>query len=383
MGIISEIKKLFKNRIDASDIEQQSLISLVSEKKLKLGKVIDVPKNFVAVLVAKGKVADCFVEGTYRLETSNMPILSRVLKLSKPDKKGNMPTHFKAEIYYINLNEISNQDFCSEQGVRIKDKLYKSFDVKLFGTFSYQIFNAVDFVEALLTQYGVLRDVIAKQEIGYWVGRLADRKVQKNKPSAELLFERATVCFDGLIDYVNKELFDCGVKLSNIDVTETRFPKRIYKSVSLSYKEMQNQHNNDGTAEVNPVQRAMEVDFQNNSNKVYHQQAMEIESQMNQKTYVLSNQTEQQIEQQDEVYNSNNIDDVAQNADIVTDVQVQNLPEKEKSEDDGNVNDKISNDDDLLNDEVITKTLQYVKCPKCGSLNSKNSKHCFSCKTKL
>lgn len=237
MSIWSKIKSWFNKKIDASGVPQNNLITLVSSKPQKFGKQLEVPDGYVAIMTYKGKVADAFVEGCYRLEIGAMPILSRISKLQKPDKKGNLPTKFCADIYFVSTRVFENRNFASNYGVKIKNKQYKTFWAKLYGQFSFQVVNVVSFMEAMLTQYGVVNNGVALDELGFWVGNLVDKKVQKNKPDAQMLFERASVCFQGLVDYVNEQLFDCGVKLSCINILQTKFPKRIYKLAKLDFAE--------------------------------------------------------------------------------------------------------------------------------------------------
>lgn len=238
MGFIDKFKNIFSKRIDTSNTSQDKVLSLVLHKSIKYGKMLEVQPGQVAVFVAKGKVADVFNEGNYRLELGYLPILSRILKLAKPNKKGKVPNKFYAELYVINLKEFKDLTFTSYDVVNVKDKKYKNVNVKLQGEFNFEIFSPIEFLEALMTQFGLLKDSIAKTEISNWVAELAVKKVQKNKPSIEQLYTRDTVCFEGLAEYVNKEIFDCGVKVTSIEVTNTIFPKKIFQSVQLDYTEL-------------------------------------------------------------------------------------------------------------------------------------------------
>lgn len=344
MGLISKIKKIFSNKIDTTDIPDNKLISLVCNQYIKFGKVLDVKQGTVAVFVAKGKVADAFSEGSYRLELNNLPVLNRLLKLSKQSKKA-VPNKFKAELYLINLKQFKQQNFASFDNIVVKDKRFKKFNVKIKGKFDFEVFSPVDFIEALLTQYGLIKDKIARCEISCWVAELAVKKIQKNKPNTEPLYERATECFEGVIDYVNKELFDCGIKVSSIDITETIFPKKIYKNVSLSYAEYNHK------PKEQPVD---EIDY-----TIYTQN--------------ISNQT---AEQQDDKTTKS----VIQQAEVVYQQNISN-------QDNDNVeylnNKNTTQENNVLPEPEIVNTIGYKQCLNCGAYNSVKSEHCFNCKSKI
>lgn len=358
MKFFDKIKNLFKRDIDGSGIGENDLVYIAKNNaKVKFGQKLDVGKNCVAMLVAKNKVADVFTEGSYRLDTNNMPLLSRILKLTKPNKKGELPNSFKIDIYYINLKQFEHLSFSSLDYVVAKGKNYKNVKVGLSGDFDFCVFNAVDFMEAMFTQYGLVTDKMAKYEISQLVGTLAVRKVQKNKPNIEDLYGRASNCFEGLADYVSKELFDCGIRVSRIEVTETKFPKKIYKNVSLDYDEVKQPTNPDFQSEI-----PMQVEASRNE-------------QIEKEIHALLKESKKQIapEADDTGVTNSNVTE-ANNFDAT------NLNQTEQKVDvtnNGQLNDTQNMPD------VVQKTISYVQCEKCGAYNSANAEICFNCKSKL
>ena len=210
-----------------------------NNSQTKIGKDLVVKPDYVAVVCAKGKVADVFKEGDYRLDTNNMPLLSRMLHLTKPNKKGELPKSFWADFYFVYLKEITGQSFSSYNYIIAKSKEYKKVRVRIEGEFDFIITNPVDFLESMFMQYGAINDKIAKSEIADFVAELCVKKIQKNKPEVESLHDRDSECFEGLIDYVNDELYDCGIKLTKIEITNTIFPKKIFKKVNLESDEIE------------------------------------------------------------------------------------------------------------------------------------------------
>ena len=405
MGFIAKIKKLFSKKIDTADISDDNIISLVLNQSIKYGRTLEVKPGSVAVFVAKGKVADVFNEGIHRLELGYIPILSRILKLVRPDKNGNLPNRFCAELYLVNLKQFENQKFASADSVRIKDKKYKNLNVKLQGEYSFEIFNPVEFLEALLTQYGMLKNSIAKEEISSWIAELAVKKVQKNNPSVEQLHARATECFEGLIDDVNKELNDCGVKVNFIEVTNTVFPKKIFKSVKLDYTEFEQNKsakNNDKTQiENNQYTNNQYNDYvlnnQNNytlNNPNFNNQNYQTDNYNNYQSNYNNNNYQQSYNNNNYQQNyNNNINRFDINENYYNGNNDYN--DNQSYHDSNNDNVKNNNYDYQKSDlqspsnsreniePEITKTVGYKICLNCGAYNSSKSEHCFNCKSKI
>ncbi len=385
MGLVSWFNGLFKKGIQLSGISDDTLVAIQqSGKKVKFGTSLDVPQNFVCILVYKNKVADVFTEGRYRLDTNNMPLLTRMEKLTKTDKKGNLPKNFKADIYYVNLKQFKKLNFASFDYVYIKDKNYKGVNVKLVGNFGFAIKSPVDFMEAMFTSFGIVRDKIAKDEIAGWVGEIAVKYVQKKKPTVEKMYIRDTSCFEGLVDALNKELYDCGLTISACEITDVIFPKNVYKKISLSYDELHEKQQKQYVPEVNignnPVKNALEHDFENQSNNIYGLEAQKIEDEANIKQVVLEAPNNNLQDKNAEVVNnieiaenvSNNFEsaesDVQYSINNQNNEQVENIPSTPA---------QFGTTVTLTEDEQ--KRVEYKRCLQCGSYNSVSADSCFAC----
>ena len=180
-------------------MNEKHLVALVKDNaKIKFGTTLDVKPNFLAVLVYKNKIMDTFAEGRYRLDVPTMPLLVRYQKLTKPNKKGDLPKNFKVDVYFVNLRAFGNNSF-NGCGIHIKNKIYKNMNVFADGNYSFQVTSPIDFLDALFTQYGTVSNGIAKSELNDWICELVSKKVEKNKPTVEMLYKIDPSCFDGLL----------------------------------------------------------------------------------------------------------------------------------------------------------------------------------------
>lgn len=376
MGLFSWFKNLFKKGISLAEVNEKQLVALVKDNaKIKFGTSIDVKPNFLAVLVYKNKIMDTFAEGRYRLDIPTMPLLSRYQKLTKPNKKGDLPKKFKVDVYFVNLKAFVNFNF-DDCIVHIKNKVYKNLNVFVDGNYSFQVTSPIDFLEALFTQYGVVKDSIAKAELTDWVCHLVSKRLEKKQPTVEMLYKMDPSCFDGLLDYVNKDVADCGIKLSGLNITKVKFPKRIYKRISIGQDKLEKEEIPQYTGEMlimdNQVQKAQQSDFANDMNNVYKDQAEKIEQDMQSKFYVTNSQGidyadagNMQAESSDKMSQNISNNNVMQDVSFVDGEIVAKQPETDKEE------------------LVVQKVFEYKKCSVCGALNAKDSEICFACKNKI
>lgn len=351
MGIFSWIKGLFQKTIKASKSGKE-LVYLATKSSTKIGTDIEVKPGFVGIVVAKGVVCDVFPEGRHRLEPKELPLASRKINLTKPNKKGELPKKFNADIYFVNLN-VFNDTFRSKHFVKASGDDFKNLKLNIYGKYSFKVINPVDLLDALLTQFGIVTDQIAKDEISEWVSTLCVRAVKKNKPNISDLFNRSSKCFDGVLNYVNSDLYDCGIRLEALEDMGADFPKKINKYLSQKY------YLESVDKPENPVKFANEKNFESQSQEVYRDEAEQIEQDMTKNTYQIDDSGTVEVNnfEQSPIYQSP-------------------IYQNEIS--------KTNNDDFITKNNSsqspVQKSVAYKKCPNCGAVNSVDAKTCFLCK---
>ena len=398
MKFLSWIKKIFKKGISTTEADDKNLVTLVkSGQKIKFGTPLEVKPNFVAVLCYHNKVADVFEEGKYRLETDKMPMLTRMQKLTRTNKKGDLPKYFKADIYYVNLNNFENIKFFAPDPIIIKAREYKSFEARLVGTFSYHVKSPVDFLESLFTQYGLVDDELAKKEVENWVAELSTKCIQKNKPKPQMLFERDSKCFEGLADYVDKGLYDCGISVFKIEIDDVKFPKKVYKHTPFVFIEEVDNNSQNTQVEIKDKQ------YDNNENLLELDKTKELlQFKNNEQSRIESNQTN--IQNNIEMNNETNQNDISKFIDNYIDERFEKNTENEKNL---MISNKTTEEfhNDASSDEKLTKlidelksnqnqslahnegisfddeigTIRYKQCPTCKANCSAESLMCFNC----
>ncbi len=130
---------------------------------VNIGQNISINEGWNAVIVVKGKPQDILPAGNHQLSIFNLPNTTRMLKLNQGKVKKNaqtvnveLPQTFKCDLYFINLNQISNFPWHSGR-VPIKSKLYGRYKVGLKGILQLKIFDSIKFLKLLLLERGHIK----------------------------------------------------------------------------------------------------------------------------------------------------------------------------------------------------------------------------------
>lgn len=116
----------------------------VKNDQINKGSALTVRESQVAIFVEKGKLADVFLPGFYKLDTSNMPILSKLMSW-----KYGFQTPFKSDIYFVNTKQFTNQKWGTINPIMIRDKDYGAVRVRGYGSYSFRVKDAYVFMNNL------------------------------------------------------------------------------------------------------------------------------------------------------------------------------------------------------------------------------------------
>ncbi|HJT74316.1 MAG TPA: SPFH domain-containing protein [Chitinophaga sp.] len=104
------------------------------DKEIKDGAMLTVRESQSALLLNEGQLTDVFTAGTYKLETQNIPLLSRL----KGWKYG-FQSPFKADVYFFNTRQFFNLKWGTPAPVLMRDKQFGQIRVRAFGSFNIRI----------------------------------------------------------------------------------------------------------------------------------------------------------------------------------------------------------------------------------------------------
>ena len=112
------------------------------------------------------------------------------------------------------------------------------------GKFTVKVSNPQDLLTILLYENPSIKGDMALDKTKYWVSSMVGKKIKKNKPKLEDLFNRDSNCFEGMAEFVNKNLRDVGLELVTIEMTDILLPKKLYQKADLTFLEVNMPNNN-------------------------------------------------------------------------------------------------------------------------------------------
>lgn len=150
MGLIDSIKSQFIDVIELVEDDGTSVVKkydrkYINNNEIKTGAKIIVRPCQAAVFYKGGQFADIFTEGTYKLSTKNLPILSTLMAVPY---LFNSP--IKADLYFINLKQFVNNAWYTKNPLIIRDKEFNVVRIKAFGTFAFKVENIEKFIREVL-----------------------------------------------------------------------------------------------------------------------------------------------------------------------------------------------------------------------------------------
>jgi membrane protease subunit (stomatin/prohibitin family) len=108
------------------------------------GSMLTVRDGQVAIFADRGKMADVFLPGTYKLDTHSIPILTRLLSWKYGFEKP-----FKSDIYFVRTTQFVDQKWGTTNPIILRDKDYGAVRVRGFGAFSFRVEDAYVFMQEL------------------------------------------------------------------------------------------------------------------------------------------------------------------------------------------------------------------------------------------
>lgn len=136
MGLLKNIQWTFsdKNTI----IEKFDM----GKDQVNKGSALTVSEGQAAIFIYKGKLADVFLPGFYKLDTDNMPILTKLMSW-----KYGFETPFKSDIYFVSTKQFTNQKWGTANPIIIRDQDYGAVRVRAYGTYSFKVDDPYIFMQ--------------------------------------------------------------------------------------------------------------------------------------------------------------------------------------------------------------------------------------------
>ncbi len=231
MGLMTAIKDQFVDVIEHIDENSKAIVVKYSRpysnnNEIKTGAKVIVRPSQAAVFFKGGQFADILKEGTHRLTTNNLPVLSSLMAFPH---LFNSP--IKADLYFINLKQFVSNRWWTKNPLIIRDKEFKVIRIKSFGTFAFKIDDVEKFVrEVLGTQHKFVTDEINDYLSSYLVESFSVVLGEIDIPIIDLATQYSKL--SNLIQLkANIKAKDIGVKFSNVNIENISLPENVEKLI--------------------------------------------------------------------------------------------------------------------------------------------------------
>lgn len=109
------------------------------------GSQLVVREGQTAILVSSGRLADVFVPGRYKLDTGNMPVLTKLMGW-----KYGFNSPFVCDVYFINTKQFISQRWGTSSPVMMRDQDYGVVQFRGYGLFSFRVGDPEVFLRELM-----------------------------------------------------------------------------------------------------------------------------------------------------------------------------------------------------------------------------------------
>ncbi len=136
---------LLKN-IEWTDDSKNTIVYKVDMKNdyVSKGSVLTVRDSQAAIFAHKGRMADVFLPGFYKLDTDSIPVLTKIMSW-----KYGFENPFRSDIYFVNTKQFTNFKWGTANPIIVRDADYGAVRIRGYGSYSFRIKDPFVFMQEL------------------------------------------------------------------------------------------------------------------------------------------------------------------------------------------------------------------------------------------
>lgn len=230
MGLFDAIRKQLLKVIEWKDDSTDTLVYRYpiqeSRDEIMNGCQLIVTESQVAILVKDGQIGDIFGPGRHKLETKNLPILTKIAGW-----KYGFDSPFKADVYYVNTKQFINQPWGTTNPVMMSDREFGPMRIRAFGKYAYRVTDAGKFMKEI---FGTKRDYSTSSLVDYFksmvVSGFSSSLSKSNIPVLEIAgkyYELAEL----IKQTVQEDFNEIGLTLVELIIENVSLPKEVEETI--------------------------------------------------------------------------------------------------------------------------------------------------------
>lgn len=198
----------------------------IDGRKIMYGSKLTVRESQAAVFVNKGKIADIFEPGMYKLQTSNLPFLTQLLSLPYGFR-----SPFYADVYFVNTKQFTNLKWGTSNPITLRDKEFGTIRIKGFGTYAFRVINPKVFLQELFgTNSSFSTEDIEQYLKSILVSSISDTIAESNVSALDMASNLQEFA-GGVKESITSKFLEYGLELTNLVIENISFPEAVEKAI--------------------------------------------------------------------------------------------------------------------------------------------------------
>ncbi len=229
MGLFSGIKRQLLKVIEWKDESKDTIVyryPLTDRDEIMTSSTLVVRESQCAVFVHKGKIADVFEPGTYKLSTENIPFLTKLLSL---------PTGFesriKAEVYYVNTKQFIGQKWGTQNPIMMRDDEFGNIRVRGFGIYSFKVSDASKFLKEMFGTNAVYKTEDVVEQIKPMLIQAITDAIAESKISALDLAANYKEFSNTVVESSKGDFDEYGLSITKFVIENISLPEEVEKAL--------------------------------------------------------------------------------------------------------------------------------------------------------
>ena len=220
-------KKNLLKVIECSNFTENSLVyKFICPDRYEImkGSKLIVRPSQAAIFIHRGQICDIFSEGQYSLDTSNLPILSKIASIAYGFEMPNL-----TDIYFVNLVQFTGLKWGTSAPVMLRDKDFGVVRLQAHGEYAFRIKEPDTFMREY---FGTLKtctsDKIQEYLKAFVVSELSDTLGESNIPALDLAsryIELSTTVRDNLAP----RFASLGLEITEVVIKNIKLPQEVEK----------------------------------------------------------------------------------------------------------------------------------------------------------
>jgi membrane protease subunit (stomatin/prohibitin family) len=192
------------------------------DKEIKNGAKLTVRESQHAMLLNEGQLADVFGPGMHKLETENIPILSRL----KGWKYG-FESPFKADVYFFNTHQYINNKWGTPAPILMRDPDFGQVRVRAFGSFDLKIADVATFFRQYAGTYKQLTIFELQTQLRDFIAPKFGEILANENISVMDVAGNITELSKKIEPHLKPYFLQLGIELTQFIVTSVTLPEEV------------------------------------------------------------------------------------------------------------------------------------------------------------